>query len=68
MPAIMNAANEIAVENFLKQKIKFLDIHRIVEGVMNDLPSCRADTLEAILDSDKRARLTAMNLLSRFNV
>lgn len=36
MPTVFNAANEIAVELFLKNKIKFLDIYKIIEQAMNE--------------------------------
>lgn len=36
MPAVLNAANEIAVELFLSNKIKFLDIYRIIEEAMEE--------------------------------
>ena len=35
MPTVFNASNEIAVELFMKKKIKFLDIYRIIEESMN---------------------------------
>ena len=36
MPAVFNAANEVAVELFLNEKIKFLDIYKIIEEAMNE--------------------------------
>ncbi len=56
MPAIMNAANEEAVELFRHGKIKFTDIHRVVERVMNDLKAEPAPDLAAILAADRCAR------------
>ena len=35
MPTVFNASNEVAVELFMKKKIKFLDIYRIIEDAMN---------------------------------
>ena len=35
MPIVFNASNEVAVELFMKKKIKFLDIYRIIEESMN---------------------------------
>jgi 1-deoxy-D-xylulose-5-phosphate reductoisomerase len=58
-PAIFNAANEIAVDAFLKKKIPFLAISEVIDHTMHTLPICDPDELEAILEVDKRARITA---------
>ena len=39
-PAIMNAANEVAVEAFLKEKIKFIEIGNIIEKAFNTFAFC----------------------------
>src|SRR6478736_6075494 len=59
MPAVMNAANEIAVSAFLDRKVRFQEIWRIVEQVMNQhTPVAHAD-LDAILGADQWARAQA---------
>lgn len=58
-PAILSAANEIAVEAFLKEQIGFLDIARVVEQTMMALGAPPADTLEAVLHWDAEARKAA---------
>lgn len=58
-PAILSAANEIAVEAFLKEQIGFLDIARVVEKTMMALGAPPADTLEAVLHWDAEARKAA---------
>lgn len=55
MCAVMNAANEVAVDLFLKRKISYLDIMRAVEKTM-DKHAPVAPTVEAILDADAWAR------------
>ena len=55
-PAILNAANEIAVAAFLQEKISFMDIPRIVEQTLNQLPVTSAQDLNVILDADQHAR------------
>jgi 1-deoxy-D-xylulose-5-phosphate reductoisomerase len=55
-PAIMSAANEIAVAAFLDRRIGFLDIVGTVERVMAQLGDRRADTLEHIIAVDAEAR------------
>ena len=59
-PAVLNAADEVAVEAFLNGKISFTDIPRIVIGTYEMMGGARyARTLEEILASDKEARAIA---------
>ncbi len=58
-PAILSAANEVAVELFLGRRIGFLDIARLVEAVMDRLGQQSADTLDAVLHWDAEARRQA---------
>lgn len=63
MPAVLNAANEIAVQAFLDERIRLSDIPRIVESVMNEHKSVTVANLEIVLELDSWARdLAAMNL------
>lgn len=61
--AILNAANEIAVEAFLQKQIKFTQIPQIIEQVLADVPASNGDTLEQVLADDKQARLVATALI-----
>ncbi len=63
MPAVMNGANEIAVEAFLRRKIGFTDIVKTVDRVMELHKGAAADTLEAVIQSDKWAREKAADLI-----
>ncbi|EOD00613.1 1-deoxy-D-xylulose 5-phosphate reductoisomerase [Caldisalinibacter kiritimatiensis] len=56
MPAVLNAANEVAVDMFLKEKIKFYDIPRIIEHTMEKHSIIKEATMDDILNSDKWAR------------
>ena len=56
LPAVLNAANEIAFERFRAGTIRFTDIWRIVERTMTALDGCGDETLDAVLDADRRAR------------
>ncbi|MBU3200276.1 1-deoxy-D-xylulose-5-phosphate reductoisomerase [Clostridium estertheticum] len=56
MPAIMNAANEVAVELFLDYKIKYLQIEDIIEKCMNKFDHNIKPNLEEILDVDLKVR------------
>ena len=56
LPAVMNAANEIAVSAFLDRRISFPRIWHLVEEVMNRHTSIANPTLDAILEADRWAR------------
>lgn len=61
--AILNGANEVAVELFLEEKLSFLDIARLVEGALERVASKPADTLEDVLEADRAARQAVRDLL-----
>ena len=63
LPAVMNAANEIAVAAFLDRKIRFPEIWRIVEDVMNRHAPVAHPDLDAILGADQWARAQAHGCL-----
>ena len=65
MPATLNAANEIAVQAFLDNKIRLSDIPNIIESVMDKHQSKTVSSLETVLETDALARKQAiMNLES----
>ena len=57
--AIMNAANEVAVEAFIKEKIGFTDIPALIESVMESSQIKAVNDLEVLIVSDKEARIAA---------
>jgi 1-deoxy-D-xylulose-5-phosphate reductoisomerase len=59
MPAVMNAANEVAVELFLAGVVGFLDIPRIIDAVMNKHKVVTSPGLEELVSIDAAARATA---------
>jgi len=59
LPAVMNAANEIAVAAFLDRQVRFPEIWRIVEQVMNQHTPVAHPDLDAILGADQWARAQA---------
>lgn len=63
MPTVYNAANEVAVERFLKGEISFLDIERVIEQVMAEHEPVAFPDLPAIFEIDKWARLAARNVM-----
>lgn len=58
-PAILNAANEVAVARFLKEDVEFLDLPRIVEHAMGKVSHQSKPSLEDLLASDQEARRIA---------
>jgi len=53
---ILNAANEVAVENFLNHRIKFTDIPKLIEKALQKIDSRDAQSLEIVLADDARTR------------
>src|SRR3546814_10486905 len=64
-PAILNAANEVAVEAFLKEKISFLDIATIVTETLNRYSRIQPQKIEDIFEADREARHVASGILAR---
>lgn len=65
LPAVFNAANEVAVDAFVEGRIRFPDIWRVVGEVMAAHQLHAADTLEAVLRADAWARVTAATACER---
>ena len=64
LPAVMNAANEVAVAAFLKELISFPKIWETVEETMSSHNSITHPSLEEIIDADLQARAKATELIS----
>lgn len=64
-PAILNAANEIAVAAFLERRIAFLEIAAIVEDTLERYDPPAPATMEAVLAVDAEARRVARGLVER---
>ena len=68
LPAVLNAADEVAVSAFLQGMIKFTGIHRIVAATVHahrGLPSCRKPDLKDIEMADTWARVKATEIMER---
>ena len=59
-PAVLNAANEIAVDAFLRERIGFTEIASVVERVLNDFATSQPRSLDEVLEIDARARAMAI--------
>jgi 1-deoxy-D-xylulose-5-phosphate reductoisomerase len=62
-PCTLNAADEVAVESFLKGEISFPDIGRIVEETLNRMGSRTAETVAEVLEIDRLSRLAAQGVI-----
>jgi len=65
MPAVLNAANEIAVQAFLEEKVGLADIASVNEEIMAEHSPAAADSLDAILQADEWARSRAIMKVQR---
>ncbi len=63
LPCVMNAANEIAVYAFLRNRINFLDMTDVIEKAMQSIPFIANPTLEEYFESDGEARNFAADLI-----
>ena len=64
-PCAYNAANEEAVSAFVSTKCGFLDIPKITEYVLQGDWTKKIDTIETVLEADKKARLEAVNFIQK---
>jgi 1-deoxy-D-xylulose-5-phosphate reductoisomerase len=63
-PAVLNAANEIAVQAFLDGRIGFSRIAQVIAETLHRVPSAAVDTLDSLLAQDQAARAQALALLN----
>lgn len=61
-PAVLNAANEVAVEAFLEGRIGFLDIVRLIESTLEKHSAVDVSSIDELRDADRWARGTATEL------
>ena len=64
-PAVLNAANEIAVEAFLNRRIGFTQIAQVVENTLSQFIFSEPESLEAVQDADTKARAVSGDLIKR---
>lgn len=63
-PAVLNAANEVAVAAFLDQKIGFLDIPEVIRQTLSEIPEAVLTDLDSVLKVDQLARNYAHSLVA----
>ena len=59
MPAVLNAANEVAVDHFLEGRIGFLDIPMLIKKTMEAHRPFPIDSIEKVMEADRWARQAA---------
>ena len=65
MPCIINAANEIVVDAFLKDKIGFLQMSDVIETCMQQIEFISHPTLQNYLETDQQTRIFASELVTK---
>ena len=63
MPCVLNAANEVAVSEFLHDKIGFLDMPAVVERCMEKMPYIRTPVYDDFVETDQETRSKALELI-----
>ena len=64
MPCVLNAANEIAVQEFLKERISFLEMPEIVERCLEKIDFIARPVFEDYVNTDKETRIRALELVN----
>lgn len=67
VPCVLNAANEIAVDAFLHERIRFVDMPSLVHATLERIPFSSLTDYETLVSTNDRARACATELLARFN-
>ena len=65
MPCILNAANEIAVEEFLKENIGFLEMSDVVEQCMANIAFIKTPSYEDYVQTDRETRIKALEIVNK---
>ena len=63
-PAVLNAANEVAVQAFLDRRIGFRAIDTLISRVLEKMPTSPVNDIDAVFDVDRRARELANSFIS----
>jgi 1-deoxy-D-xylulose-5-phosphate reductoisomerase len=63
-PAVLNAANEVAVAAFLEGKLRYTAIPQVIEQALERASAIQADCLETVLDADRGARRAAADCVA----
>jgi 1-deoxy-D-xylulose-5-phosphate reductoisomerase len=64
-PVALNAANEVVVEAFLKNRVKFRDIYDVIKDALNGHQKRKIENMEDVFEVDREVRLETRNLLEK---
>jgi len=67
-PAVLNAANELAVSAFLRRQLNFSHIPTVIETVLSELAVEAVDSLEAVLGVDANARRVTQRVIEKYSI
>jgi 1-deoxy-D-xylulose-5-phosphate reductoisomerase len=65
LPCVLNAANEVSVDEFLKKRINFVSIPKVIEKVINRHTNKKQPTLDDILEADRWAKKEAYKVIDK---
>jgi len=68
MPCILNAANEVVVQAFLNEKIRFVQMPDIIEEIMTTASFIKKPELEDYIHSDKEVRIMTAALVKKLAI
>jgi len=66
-PAVLNAANEVAVSAFLDRRLPYLGIAQVISAALDAVPHQEASELDGVLDADRAGRRAAQDALQRLS-
>ena len=64
MPCVLNAANEVAVDRFLHEKIGFLEMSEVVATCLSEMPYIETPGYEDFVETDKETRIKALEIIN----
>jgi len=64
MPCVLNAANEVAVAEFLKERIGFIEMSQVVETCLSNIPFIKSPRYEDYVATDEETRIKAQEIIS----
>ena len=67
-PCTLNAANEVAVHAFLRERLRFLDIAEVIEQTLAELPAERVHSFDSLGEADADARRVATELVATLTI
>lgn len=68
LPAVMNAANEVAVYSFLENKIRFLDISGLIKRMMDGHKLIKNPALKEIIEADRKTKEETKNVIEEISI